>query len=157
MTDRVAAILGIADCEQLCSELYSYFIEKRGSLNELEEEAYLLLGMLPDIEMEGFADLFYQRYSLRECAIVENSLRKLGLGKLAGLFGEAKSIYLRGRIDITQEEYEQLAPFMLDEMQGSRFDAIGDLFVAHDSEIYLIPERLCQYLKAHAEKLISSA
>ena len=134
-------ILNIAECNELVSEFYSYLIEKKNSkqrLNDIEEVVYLLLSMLLDIEMEGFVDLFHQQYSLKECLIVEQNLRQFGLHKLADLFSEGKSIYIKSKFGITQEEYEQISLSMLDETQIQRLDEIGEIILARESEIYLV-------------------
>jgi hypothetical protein len=129
---------------------YDYLVARKNSaepLGPVEEEAWLLLTMLLDIEMEGFVDLFYQLYSLRECSIVQAGLQKLGLHRLARLFGEAFSIYIDGNADITEEQYRQI-----DWENGGRwprFDAIGEEILAEGSEIYLIGDRVEQYVKAH--------
>jgi len=152
-------ILSITDCNELVSEFYSYLIEKKNSnrkLNDIEEVVYLLVSMLLDIEMEGFIDLFHQLYSLRECLVVEQNLRQFGLHKLADLFSEAKSIYIKGKFDITQEEYEQIDPFTLDEMQSRRFEEIGETILAKDSEIYRLGDSVCQFIKSNSAILHKS-
>jgi len=145
-------ILNIAECNELVSGFYSYLVEKKNSkqeLNNVEEVVYLLVSMLLDIEMEGFVDLFHQLYSLRDCLVVEHNLRQFELYKLADLFSEAKLIYINGKLDITQEEYKQLNPFFLDEIQGRRFDEIGDLILAENSEIYEIGDCICNFIKSN--------
>lgn len=158
-TKQLNEILETNDCNTMVAEFYFFLVEKRlkHKLNEVEEVVYLLLNMLPDIEMEGFVDLFHQMYSLNECMIVERSLRQLEFNQLADLFSEAKSIFIRGRVNITQEEYEQIAPFAYEETQtGRRFDEIGELFLAKDSEIYRLGDGLCKFIKANSEFLIKS-
>ncbi len=104
-----------------------------------------------DIEMEGFVDLFYQLYSLRECSIIETHLRAFGLHQLAALFAEAKQLYTGGKLDITDEEYSAIDPFGMDE-RWQRFDAIGEQILAEDSELYKLEEYVCAYVKAHAHQ-----
>lgn len=137
---------------QFAQALYSYLVDKRTthqSLDEVENVAYLLLTMLLDIEMEGFVDLFYQLYSLEETRVVERYLRYFELNKLAALFAEAKQLYIDGKADITEEEYQAIDPFGDDERWG-RFDQIGKEILAADSEIYLLPERVYTWVKSHA-------
>src|SRR5207237_1086703 len=115
---------------------YDYLSAKTGNderLNSVEHEAWLLMTMLLDIEMEGFEDLFYQFYSLEECRIVETTLKKLELHKLACLFAEAKTLYIGGRTDITEDEYRAIDPWTntLGKNDGwSRFEAIGEEILA---------------------------
>ena len=111
-------------------------------------ETWLLLNMQLDIEMEGFVDLFYQFYSLKDCAVVEASLEKLGLHQLASQFAEAKNIYVEDRSDITEEEYRQVDWTKKNE-RWSRFDAIGEEILANGSELYLIGDRIEAYVKAN--------
>jgi hypothetical protein len=130
---------------------YDYLVAKRAAavpLDPVEQEAWLLLTMLLDIEMEGFVDIFYQLYSLRDCAIVQAGLEKLGLNHLSRLFAEAFSIYVGGKAAITEEEYRQIQPF---DRSGPwlRFDAIGEEVLSEGSEIYLIGERVERYVKVH--------
>jgi hypothetical protein len=144
-------VFKIDNCDEFVSELYGYLIDKINShqeLNDVEEVAYLLLSMKLDIEMEGFVDLFHQLYSLRECFVVEQSLRKFGLHKLADLFSEAKRIFINGNNNLTQEEYEQIDPFLLGKTQSHRFGEIGDLILAENSEIYKIPDYVCDFIKS---------
>jgi hypothetical protein len=158
-TKPLNEIINIAKCNELVSEFYSYLIEKKNSkqeLNDIEEVVYLLVSMLLDIEMEGFVDLFHQLYSLKDCLVVEDNLRQFGLHKLADLFSEAKLIYINGKLDITQEEYKQINPFILDEIHGRRFDEIGDLILAEDSEIYKIGDCICEFIKSNRRILLKS-
>ena len=146
-------ILSITDCNKLVADFYGYLLEKKNSnrkLNDVEEVVYLLVSMLPDIEMEGFIDLFHQLYSLRECLVIEQNLRQFGLHKLADLFSEGKALYIKSRIDITQEEYEEIDISAFDETQNSRFNEIGDLILAKDSEIYQLGEYICQFIKSNS-------
>ncbi|MDP9315981.1 MAG: DMP19 family protein [Chloroflexota bacterium] len=143
------------DCADFIVQFYNYLTDKQRvhqPLTEIEEVAYLLLTMRLDIEMEGFVDLFYQLYSLRECSIVETHLRAFGLHQLAALFAEAKQLYTGGKLDITDEEYSAIDPFGTDE-RWQRFDAIGELILAEDSELYKLEEYVCAYVKAHADQL----
>jgi len=146
-------ILNIAECNELVSGFYSYLVEKKNSkreLNNVEEVVYLLVSMLLDIEMEGFVDLFHQQYSLRECLIVEQNLRQFGLHKLADLFSEGKSIYIKNKLDITQEEYENIDLSVFDEAQNRRLDEIGEIVLAKDSEIYHLGDYVCQFIKTNS-------
>ena len=124
--------------------------------SEVEEEAYLILSMLPEAEINGFGSLFYQLYTLQQCATVENGLRKLGLVQIAALFSEAKLIYLRGRTSVTEEEYRELDPFNLDIEQARRFDQISDQIRSGDSGLYYIDDRLCQYFKSNLAALLGN-
>jgi hypothetical protein len=140
------------DRPDLVYELIEFISEKRRTgqvLLPIEEEVYLALSMLLDIEKQGFVDLFYQFYTLRETYVVESVLRKLELNRLAGLFSEARSIFTNGRIELTEEEYKEIYPFGNDE-RWQRFDEIGDEILAEDSEIYLIGDRVCAYVRVHA-------
>jgi hypothetical protein len=142
------------DCLDLVNELYEFVSEKRRvgqALLAIEEETYLVLSMLLDIEMEGFVDLFYQFYTLRETYVVEAGLRKLELNRLAELFSEARSIFTNGRIELTEEEYKDIYPFGKDE-RWQRFDEIGDEILAEESEIYLIGDGVCAYVRVHANE-----
>lgn len=61
-------------------QVHKHLSEKKRtgqSLNEDEEIALLLLNMQPNMAINGFCDIFYQEYSLRECDLVEKGLRKL--------------------------------------------------------------------------------
>lgn len=134
--------------------LYEHLSNKRESslaLSSVEEEAWLLLVMLPRIEMEGFVDLFYQCYSLKDCAIVQTALRKLELNRLAQGFAEAFSIYSNGNAEITEQEYRLIDPFGNSE-HWNRFDQIGEELLAPSSEIYLISERLELYVKGQSRE-----
>jgi hypothetical protein len=145
-------ILNIAECNELISRFYSYLVEKKNSkqeLNDVEEVVYLLVSMLLDIDMEGFVDIFHQQYSLRECLIVEHDLRQFGLHKLADLFSEGKSIYIKNKFDITEEEYEEIDLSTLDEAQNRRLDEIGEIILAKDSEIYHLGIYVCQFIKTN--------
>jgi hypothetical protein len=117
-------------------------------LQPIEEEVYLVLSMLLDIEMEGFVDLFHQLYSWHECSVVEATLRKIDLHNLADLFTEAKLIFSNGKRNLTEEEYQAIDPFGNDE-RWQRFDTIGKQMLVEGSEIYLIGERICSYVQAH--------
>jgi hypothetical protein len=133
---------------------YDYLVAKKNggaSLHPAEEEAWLLLTMPLDIYMEGFVDLFYQLYSLRDCAIVEACLKKLDLHRLAALFAEAKALYTDGRTDLTEEEYHQIDPFGEDD-RWQRFDEIAQDVLAAGSELYLIGERVELYIKEQLRK-----
>ena len=142
------------DCPDLVYKLIEFVSEKRTAgqhLLPIEEEIYLALSMLLDIEKQGFVDLFYQFYTLRETYVVESFLRKLELHRLAELFSEARSMYTNGRLELTEEEYKEVYPFGNDE-RWQRFDEIGDEILAEDSEIYLIGDRVCDYVKVHANE-----
>jgi hypothetical protein len=132
---------------------YGYLVDRKNSgepLHPVEEEAWLVLTMQLDIEMEGFVDLFYQLYSLRECDIVEATLRKIGLHRLAELFVEAKKLYVGGRTDISQSEYDAIDPWVdtLGKNDGwKEFEAIDREIMAEGSEIYLVWPRMEKYVK----------
>lgn len=146
------------DCSDLEVELYKYVAVKRSAgqlLHPIEEEVYLVISLLLDIEMEGFVDLFHQLYSWRECSVVEATLQKLRLHKLADRFVEARLIYSNGRDDLTEEEYRAINPFDND-VRWQRFDEIGKEILAKESEIYLIGKRICAYVKANIDALIDT-
>ena len=149
----IAEILAL-DCPDLVYELIEFVSEKRRAgqaLLPIEEEIYLALSMLLDIEKQGFVDLFYQFYTLRETYVVESMLRKLELNRLAELFSEVRAIFTNGRIELTEEEYKEIYPFGND-ARWQRFDEIGDEILAEESEIYLIGDRVCNYVKVHANE-----
>lgn len=132
---------------------YDYLVEKknrRQTLHPVEEEAWLVLTMQFDIEMEGFVDLFYQLYSLRDCAIVDACLKKLGLHRLAELFLEAKQLYVGGQTAITEAKYQSINPWKdtLGKNDGwSRFEAIEKEFLAPGSELFMVWDRVESYVK----------
>ena len=141
-------------CPDLVNEFYELVSEKRSSGQDLlpiEEEIYLALSMLLDIEKQGFVDLFYQFYTLRETYVVESFLRKLELNRLAELFSEARLIFTNARLGFTEEEYKEIYPFGNDE-RWQRFAEIGDEILAEESEIYLIGDCVCEYVKVHANE-----
>jgi len=149
-------ILDVTKPFDFCADLFGYLVDKRASgqsLSQVEQVAYSLLDMGPTIQMDGFVDLFYQAYSLRECAIVEEYLRRLGLSKLADLFAEAKSLYVQGRSDITEEAYREIDPFAMTGEEGARFDELGEMATADGSELWLIPDRVFEYVKANSVPL----
>jgi hypothetical protein len=158
-TKSLHEILNITDCNELISGFYSYLVEKKNSnqkLNDVEDVVYLLVSMLLDIEMEGFVDLFHQLYSLQDCIVVEQNLRRFRLHKLANLFNEAKLIYINGNLDITQEEYKEISPVIPDEIQSRRFEEISDLVLAEDSEIYKIGDCVCDFVKSNRIVLLEA-
>ncbi|MEX0727852.1 MAG: hypothetical protein WD065_16365 [Planctomycetaceae bacterium] len=132
---------------------YDYLTERKSqesAMSPIEEEAWLVLTLLLDIEMEGFIDLFYQLYSLRDCDIIEDCLKKLGLQKLATQFAEAKFLYTGGRNGITEVDFRGIDPWidtLADETAAARFDAIGNEILAEGSEIYLVDRRVEIYVK----------
>src|SRR5689334_6753007 len=133
-------ILEIEDCNKLVAEFFFFLEDKKNSravFNDLEWSTWLLLNLLPGMEMEGIEDLFHQLYSLEECELVEKYLRQLQLDELADLFGEAKSIYIGHRSQITQAEYRQIDPFALEESQLHRLEEIGKTILKKGSQIYL--------------------
>lgn len=141
----------ISDPLKFVHELRQYLTDKKIfrklELNSTENTFYLLAEMQAVIEAEGFVDLFDQEYSLKDCALVENGLRELGLHKLAGLFSEAKSIYTRHNPEITQNMYENLNPFQLPKKEGKRFDQIADEFYKNGSQLFQIPSKLAIYAR----------
>ena len=142
------------NCPELITELYGFVSEKRRTgqaLLAIEEETYLALSMLLDIEMEGFVDLFHQLYTLRETYIVESMLHKLELKRLAELFSEARSIFTDGKVELTEEEYKEINPFGHD-VRWQRFDEIGNEILAEGSEIFLMGDRVCTYVRAHVNE-----
>jgi hypothetical protein len=146
----IAEIL-VLDCPDLVNELYEFVSEKHRTgqtLLPIEEETYLALSMLADIEMEGFVDLFHQFYTLRETDVVEGFLQKLELKRLAKLFAEARSIFTNSRVELTEEEYKEINPFDHD-ARWQRFDKIGNEILAEGSEVFLIGDRVCAYVRAH--------
>jgi hypothetical protein len=154
----LAEILTNDNCDWLCGELYGFIIQKKidcQPLHPVETVIYLMMVMRDDMAMEGFIDLFHQLYSLEECRIVEDKLREFGLYRLADLFAEAKHLFIEGRTEITQSEYEEIDPFQYDDSWRERFDAIGDQVIAPDSEIYQLAEPLCRYVRANAAELLA--
>ena len=152
-------ILEINDCNELVSEFYFFVSDKKSfklELNKIEEVAYLLLSMLPSIEMDSILDLFHQLYSLDECVVVEKSLRQFELNKLADLFNEAKSIFINNKSNITQEEYKQIDLGTINENQDRRLDEISKMILAKDSEIYRLGDCLCKFIKSNSEVLMKS-
>jgi hypothetical protein len=142
--------------EKFGVELFDYLTTKKGAgypLTTIEEVAYLLLVLRLDIDMNGFVDLFYQQYSLRECHIVEAGLHVLQLHTLADLFAEAKHIYTDGRTDLTEEQYQTINPFD-NRTKWQRFDEIGEQILAEGSEVYLLSERLYAYFQKHRDVLL---
>ena len=116
----------------------------------LTEHAFdLLSNMQSWIEMEGFHDLFYQAYSLSDCILVESVMRQIGADRLAELFVEAKTIYMRHKTDLTEEEFQKLSPFDLPDPDGSRFDEIAEQFYASDSQLFELGERLADFARKH--------
>lgn len=152
----VEDILRIEDSSEFCLALLRHCADKRYrqrvSLTDLEEMAFLVLNLENDILMEGFVDVFYEQYSLRECPIVEDGLRAFGLPVTADLFAEAFRIYVNGELDISDEAYKAVDPFG-DDPRWNRFDEIGDLITAPDSEIRQLPDRLASYIKARPDQL----
>lgn len=121
---------------------------RKAPLSPAEYTFQLLMDMQPTIEMEGFQDLFFQAYSLADCVLVESGLREIGAHQLADLFAEAKSIYTRRKTDLTEAEYQDLT-LDIPEPDGSRFDEIGEQFLAGDSQLYEFGERLADFAQAH--------
>ncbi len=156
MDKTIGEILSLSDCGELVSEYLSYIAKKqvaREPLNEIEEVVYLLVNILAISEMEGFVDIFYQAYSLRQCRVVSRSLSELGLYKLAGLFTDALDIYLNGLSDISEEEFGAINPFEIGQERFQKFDEISDRILTHDSEIYLLEKPLCEYIRTNMEIL----
>jgi len=105
--EPLAEILAL-DGAEFGPAFYDYLTHKKNGgepLDAIEDEAWLLLSMLLDIELEGLIDLFYQFYSLRDCDIVEAGLKKLGLHDIGR---RCQAVYTGGRTDITEEEYRGL-------------------------------------------------
>lgn len=146
-----ADIWEINDAFEFVRTLSQYLEDKKVfrkiTLNNIESTFYLLATMQGAIEAEGFADLFYQEYSLNECKLVEKGLVEIGLHGLAGLFVEAFEIYTRHNPQITPEMYETLDPFDLPEKEGQRFDQIADDIYADDSELFMIYSKLANYAR----------
>jgi hypothetical protein len=150
MDKTIGEILSLPDCGKMVNEYYDYIAKKLGDgepLNEIEEIVYLLVNTLLISEMEGFVDIFYQAFSLRQCRIVAKSLNELGLYKLAGLFAEALDIYLNGQSDISEEEFRAINPFAMNQEHGQRFDEISAQILAQDSEIYLLENHFVNLFK----------
>lgn len=149
-------IWAISNKEEFTYELSKFIGHKlharKLTLSRPEHAFHLLSDMQSTIEMEGFQDLFYQAYSLSDCLLVENAMRESGANRLAELFVEAKSIYLRRRTDLTEEEYQKLDPFDIPEPDGSRFDEIAEQFYASDSQLFELGERLADFARKHREE-----
>src|SRR5262249_17646445 len=120
-------------------------VQRRLPLSTTEQNVWDLDWLHTRICGEGFCDLFYQQYSLSDCARLESFMRELNLHQLADWFAEAKAIYCRRRNDLTEEEYQQLDPFSLGDTEGKRFDEIGELFIGDRSELYDIGWRIRDY------------
>ena len=146
-------IWDIQDSNDFVYELHEYIFDKKWNkkkkLSKPEHVFYMLDSMLSWIEMEGFADLFYQQYSLNDCYLVEEGLKELGANELASLFSEAKNIYIRHQTDIDQIQYEELEPFSLSENEGKRFDQIGEEIYSDKSELFDLAPRLRSYAIKH--------
>jgi hypothetical protein len=76
-------------------------------------------------------------------------MREMGLHQLADWFAEARLIYCRRRTDLTEDAYDDLEPFSLDESDGRRFDEIGELFIGNDSELFKIAAPIKAYVMQH--------
>lgn len=151
------SIFAIKDPETLSEEL-GYFILYKGSVARREctatEKLFLNIEQMPGyIQSGGFGDLFYQMYSLADCARIEEALREMNLAVLADLFAEAKAIYTGHREHLTEEEYQALDPFSFSEEEGERFDEIGELFEADGSEIHLLPFRLATFARQRQQEV----
>lgn len=146
-------IFAIEEPSTLSEELGYFTLYKssvaRQKLTTIEDIFLKLHHMLANIWGDGFCDLFYQQYSLADCCRVEQALRELNCNDLAGLFAEAKSIYLRHKTELTEEEYGELEPFSLSGHDGARFDEIAHQFTAAGSEIFELPLHLGPYARQH--------
>ncbi len=146
-------IQSISNCANLCISFSNYVNVKKANheeLDEHEEKFYLLYGMLSEIEMEGFIDLFHQFYSLRECAIVETTLKEFSLDKLANQFLRAKNIYTQNSGKVSEEYFHNLF-YQLGEEQRRQIYEIG-IEILEGSEIYQIENKLCHYIRDHVQK-----
>jgi len=146
----------LQDSPELVRELDNLLSHKRFvrkvPLSEIEHAFLLVASMPTSIMMEGFQDLFYQQYSLADCHVVEATLRELGAERLAQPMEEARGIYTRHRPDISQEEYEQLDPFDLPDLDGRRFDEIAELVSADDSELFELDTPLAEFARRHQQE-----
>ena len=132
-------------------ELTRFLWRKRDSqtsiLSQIEHAFELLSSMGWWIATQGFQDLFFQQYTLSDCALVEHTLREIRAIELADLFGEAKQIYLRHKTDLSEEEFQDLNPFDFLEPDGSRFDEIAD--IVSDGVLLEFEEGLAAYARKH--------
>lgn len=149
-------IWAISKREEFAYELSKFIGHKLHTrklpLSRTEHSFHLVSDMQSTIEMEGFQDLFYQAYSLSDCVLVENVMREIGADRLADLFAEAKTIYMRRKTDLTEAEYQKLDPFDLPEPDGSRFDEIAELFYASGSQLFELGDRLADFARKHREE-----
>lgn len=153
-------IVNLSDCNEMLLALIDFVFTKRlvkERVNRVAESIYLVLDMLPSMEMDGIDSLFHERYSLQECVIVENFLRELRFNRLADLFANAKFVFVGGRLDITQAEYEQIDLAQMQPTQSSELDQIADRILESGSEIYLTGEFLCDYIRSHKEDILTDA
>ena len=132
------------DCAEFVIEFYRYVIDKKNRqvLSSIEKSVYLVLSMLPDTEMEGFADLFMQMYSQEDFQVIEKLLRQLDLNILADQLINAKRLF--AVLDGVSE----------DDQRWREFDEIGKNVMAEGSQLYLTHQRVCAWIKAHANEFL---
>ncbi|MEO5729917.1 MAG: hypothetical protein ABI134_22425 [Byssovorax sp.] len=149
MTAMDTSFWSIAEPGEFTSHLVEYLADRRTTNQQTELGSVLLdvLELHTVMMMEGFCDIFFHMLTLERCRSVSALLRQMDLLTLAALFDEAFLIYCRGRTDLTSTEFAALEPFSLDGEAGRRFDQIGELFDAPDSEIYT---KLCFATRAFA-------
>ena len=151
-------IFEIDSPENFIINLFHYLTIKSNSrkpFTEAERPVLLLLNFEPTIAINGFGDLFHQAYTLKECQIVENGLKLLGLIKLAELLGKVKQIYLRHNLDVTDEEYQELEPFGFDETESKRLDEIEKLVWKTEGELYQIGLKVFLFAKENHTQFLS--
>jgi hypothetical protein len=150
---RLEEIWKLQDAQEFVYQLGMWLHDKKSEkiqLNRIEHLFDMLCSMQSWIEMEGFCDLFYQQYSLSDCNLVEEGLKEIGADKLAGLFREAKDIYVRHNRDISEDEYTELDPLSLSEKEGARFDEIADMFYSEESGLFDLAPKLNAFAKKNA-------
>ncbi|MEP6895306.1 MAG: DUF4375 domain-containing protein [Chloroflexota bacterium] len=153
----ISQIFEIDNPENFIINLFHYLTIKSNageSFTESERLSFLLLSFEPTIAINGFIDLFHQAYTFDECRIVESGLKTLGLIKLAELFSEAKQIYLRHKLNITDEEYKELEPFGFDKKESKRLDEIEKLVWERESELYQIGLKVFLFAKENHKQFI---
>jgi hypothetical protein len=137
----------------LAHYIFAKSVHRKLPLSTTEQNIWDLEWLYTRICGEGFCDLFYQQYSLCDCARLESFMRELKLAQLADWFSEAKAIYCRHQLDLTEDQYRQLDPFSLSDIDGKRFDEIGELFIGEGSELFDIGWRIRTYANQHRSEI----
>lgn len=128
---NIEEIINISDDTEFINQLADYILNKTDNnegLSKGERFIDLYIRFLAAKDMDGFGDLFYQEYSLKECEDIIYWFNELGLVEASKKFNRALEIYCNGKKDISDEEFKELDPFALEESQGKEFDTIGKFF-----------------------------